>query len=158
MINQRSVLNFLWIDSERVFENYYMKKRFINDPIGFFSMIFLMIMGFLLLVFFLKSSEALVVNVGLVIFGVPLLFCLIWLILLTEFISINNRKIKCFRMFRRTITINISEIKEITVKQKMTYGFGNHEDLAWRIEDHFGNSISIFQSKSREKIIEYIRE
>ena len=163
MINQRSVLNFLWIDSERVFENYYMKKRLINEPIGFFVLLFLTLglLSFLLISLIYAHSDS---NpfafrmIALMIYSPTALFCLVWLTIKTEFISVNNEEIKSFKIFRKRVAIRISEIKKITNQKIVIYGIDSPAYPCWKIEDHSGNAIYIIQYKIRRKIIDSIQE
>jgi len=130
-----------------------MKKRFINDMGGFFLLVFLALTQLSMMMLFIINKA---IMLGLLFWGPQMAVSVGWVIIKTEFISLNNEKIKCCIMFKKSITINISDIKEITDQKSESYGFGDMP--AWKIDDHLGNSIFIVQTKSRKKIIEYIQE
>ena len=140
-----------------------MKKRFINEPLGFCFMLFLTLLYLSILFLALKNAHnapnptAVIITFS-ILFGTGTLLCLVVLIMKTEFISIQNKRIECRQMFRKKHTvIYFSEIKAIT-EEGHKCGIEDSAYPCWKIDDHLGNSIFIVQTKSRKKIIEHIRE
>ncbi|MBQ8380397.1 MAG: hypothetical protein IJY18_00740 [Clostridia bacterium] len=138
-----------------------MKKRFINEPIGFSFQIFLLLIGVVLLFLSLqgpyKTSPSIHISLCITVFGSELVACVIWILMTTEIIIINEESIKRLKFSKKIITITIFEIKAITEDNNES-GAEGATYPCWKIEDRSGNAIYIVQYKIRRKIIDSIQE
>ena len=139
-----------------------MKKKFINDTMGFFIMLFLSIAPLFLLFFSLRFAYTAPNPLALritssILYGLLTLACLTCIILRTEIIVISSCRIVCYNLSKRPVVVHISEISEICESTKIIYGIDNYRNPVWQITDSSGRSISIAQTKRRESIIDFIR-
>ena len=136
-------------------------KKLINEPFGFAYQMILFIAGLILLFFSLlgpyKTSIIVHISICTSIFGSAVVLVIVWILMTTEIIVINETSVKCLKFGRKTIVIHFSEIEDI-IEEEHNCGVENSTYLCWKIADCSGKSIYIVQSKARKKIIENIRE
>ena len=139
-----------------------MRKKFINDHVGFIVLLFLLSLSLLFLYFPIRyaytSPNPMAVIVAFsILFGVTSLICLLWLILRTEIIAVYSDSIVYWCCAKKTI-IYISDISQIIQTKKITYGLEGYKYDCWKIVDSAGRSISIVQTNNRKQTINIIKE
>ena len=139
-----------------------MKKSFINDMVGFFVLLFLLFSCLSLLCLSLayahtQPDPSATRVLCSIVFGSSSLLCLLWLLLRTEIIFINSTRVVCFA-FMKKISVDISNVIEIKNVKKLTYGIDGHRYECWQILDFSGRSISIVQTKRREKLMNAVKD
>lgn len=138
-----------------------MKKKFINDPVGFGVLFFLLFVAFVLLflslVFAHTQPNPIAVRIICpLVFGPMILVLLVYLFIRTEIIFVDDHHIKQWCAFKKT-TISLSEAFEITESSKYTYRIDNMKYPSWKITNTLGVSIFIVQNKRRENLIKFIQ-
>ena len=137
-----------------------MRVKFINDPRGFFGLLFLSIFASLVWCVSTKNSAPnpqLVIIAFTILFGIPALLCIVWLILRTEIIAITDEHLICRNRFSKTV-INFSDITEVSDRTKITYGIDGCKYECWCISDSNGQTVDIVKRKNREYILDLIKK
>lgn len=134
-----------------------MRKRFINDIVGFLVMICLSF-GFLtmMIICFLNAKDILIFVISSILFGGGLLVCIIWLFMCTEVITIYNDHLS-YRKATKLVKIMFSDITKIEDTEKITYGLDGCKYSALKISDKNDNVAYIISDKFNKKYIDFIQ-
>ena len=137
-----------------------MKKYYINEPIDFSFMVLGLAFTIFIMIFsFVYNADSVVKMVIIFVwYGMMVTLCVVWLIKNTEFIIIDEEKIVCTGLKGHKTEIKISEIKELCFSKTKVGSITASPNDCWKITDTKDESINIICYKTRNCVIDKIKE